>query len=296
MSMGTSPNVNANVSSSAGTAEVAPCRIGPYTVGASGRPLLIAGPCVLEGRDMALRLAEGIRDVAAGAGFDYCFKASWDKANRTSIESYRGPGLEEGLAILGDVGREVGVPVLTDFHAAEQAAPVGEVVDVLQIPAFLSRQTDLLVAAANTGKAVNVKKGQFLAPENMEAVVGKLHEAGCDNVLLTERGSTFGYGNLVVDFRGLGVMRGLGHPIVFDATHSTQQPGALGSRSGGDRTQAPILARAAMAVGVDGLFMEVHEDPDRALSDAATQLPLAGLGALLETLASFDRLRREAIA
>lgn len=278
---------------SSSTSPVAPCRVGPYTVGTGERPLLIAGPCVLEGRDMALRLAESIRDVAEAVGFDYCFKGSFDKANRTSIESFRGPGLDEGLAILADVGREAGVPLLTDFHTAEQAAPVGEVVDVLQVPAFLSRQTDLLVAAARTGKAVNVKKGQFLAPENMESVVGKLHEAGCTDVLLTERGSTFGYGNLVVDFRGLGIMRQLGHPIVFDATHSTQQPGALGTRSGGDRTQAPILARAAMAVGVDGLFLEVHEDPDKALSDAATQLPLAGLAPLLETLIAFDRLRRE---
>jgi len=264
-------------------------------VGANGRPLLIAGPCVLEGRDMALRLAEGIRGAAEAAGFDYCFKASWDKANRTSISSYRGPGLDEGLSILAEVRREAGVPVLTDFHAADQAAPVGEVVDVLQVPAFLCRQTDLLVAAARTGKAVNVKKGQFLAPENMEAVVGKLHEAGCRDVLLTERGTTFGYGNLVVDYRGLATMRRLGHPVIFDATHSTQHPGALGTRSGGDRAFAPVLARAALAVGVDGLFMEVHEDPERALSDAATQLPLAGLGDLLATLAAFDALRRERV-
>ncbi len=295
MNPSTDTDSDTDTDTDADTVAVTPCTVGPYRVGTGERPLLIAGPCVLEGRDMALRLAERSRDVAAAAGFDYCFKASWDKANRTSIDSYRGPGLDEGLALLAEVGREVGVPLLTDFHAADQAASVGEVVDVLQIPAFLSRQTDLLVAAAGTGKAVNVKKGQFLAPENMAAVVGKLHEAGCTDVLLTERGSSFGYSNLVVDFRGLGIMRKLGHPVVFDATHSTQQPGALGTRSGGDRTQAPVLARAAMAVGVDGLFLEVHEDPERALSDAATQLPLEGLGPLLETLAAFDRLRRERV-
>lgn len=272
---------------------VTPCRVGPYTVGSGGRPLLIAGPCVIENRDMVLRLAERIRGLAGTAGFDYCFKASWDKANRTSIHSYRGPGFEEGLAILAEVRREVDVPVLTDVHTPDQAAPVGEVVDVLQIPALLCRQTDLLVAAARTGKAVNVKKGQFLAPQNMETVVQKLTESGCEDILLTERGTTFGYGDLVVDFRSLPIMRRLGHPVVFDATHSTQRPGALGTRSGGDRTVAPVLARAAMALGVDGLFLEVHEDPDHALSDAMTQLPLEGLGKLLASLVRIREAARE---
>jgi 2-dehydro-3-deoxyphosphooctonate aldolase (KDO 8-P synthase) len=263
---------------------VTPCRVGPHQVGDGQPPLLIAGPCVIEGRDMALRHAERLRDLATPLGWSYCFKASYDKANRTSLDAFRGPGLEAGLRILAEVRREVGVPVLTDFHAADQAAPVGEVVDVLQVPAFLCRQTDLLVAAARTGKAVNVKKGQFLAPEAMQPVVEKLEGSGCHDILLTERGATFGYGNLVVDFRALPLMRRLGHPVVFDATHSVQRPGGLGDRSGGDRTEAPGLARAAMAVGVDGLFMEVHEDPDRALSDGPNQLVLGTLGPLLERL------------
>jgi 2-dehydro-3-deoxyphosphooctonate aldolase (KDO 8-P synthase) len=244
---------------------------------------------VIEGRDMALSHAERIRDVAEPLGFAYCFKASYDKANRTSLRSYRGPGLEEGLDILAEVRREAGVPVLTDFHSVEEAAPVGEVVDVLQVPAFLCRQTDLLVAAARTGKAVNVKKGQFLAPENMGPVVEKLEESACRDILLTERGVTFGYGTLVVDFRSLPIMRGLGHPVVFDATHSVQRPGGLGTRSGGDRTEAPVLARAAAAVGVDAFFMEVHEDPDRALSDGPNQLVLSTLRPLLETLLAIRR-------
>ncbi len=234
---------------------------------------------------MALSHAERIRDIVRPLGFTYCFKSSFDKANRTSIDAYRGPGLEEGLAILADVRREVGVPVLTDFHTVEQAAPVAEVVDILQVPAFLCRQTDLLVAAARTGKAVNVKKGQFLAPEDMAPVVGKLEAAGAKEILLTERGTTFGYGNLVVDFRSLPAMRRLGHPVVFDATHSVQRPGGLGKATGGDRTEVPYLARAAVAVGVDGLFLEVHEDPDRALSDGPNQVALDTLASLLASLA-----------
>jgi 2-dehydro-3-deoxyphosphooctonate aldolase (KDO 8-P synthase) len=269
--------------------DVQPCRVGPHRVGDGEPPLLIAGPCVIEGRDMALRHAERIRAVAEPLGFAYCFKSSFDKANRTSLDSFRGPGLEEGLDILAEVRRETGVPVLTDFHTAEQAAAVAEVVDVLQVPAFLCRQTDLLVAAAATGKAVNVKKGQFLAPEHMGPVVQKLTASGCTDILLTERGVSFGYGTLVVDFRSLPILRGLGHPVVFDATHSVQRPGGLGTSSGGDRRQAPGLARAAMAVGVDGLFMEVHEDPDRALSDGPNQLVLETLGPLLETLMAIRR-------
>jgi 2-dehydro-3-deoxyphosphooctonate aldolase (KDO 8-P synthase) len=269
------------------------CRVGPHVVGDGEPPLLIAGPCVIESRDMALRHAEAIRKVAEARGFSYCFKSSYDKANRTSLHAYRGPGLEKGLDILAEVRREVGVPVLTDFHAADQAGPVGEVVDVLQVPAFLCRQTDLLVAAAQTGKAVNVKKGQFLAPENMKPVVEKLEGSGAAGILLTERGVTFGYGTLVVDFRSLPLMRSLGHPVVFDATHSTQRPGGLGDRSGGNRAEAPALARAAVAVGVDGLFMEVHEDPDRALSDGPNQLVLQTLGPLLDRLQAIRRAAAE---
>ncbi len=268
-----------------------PCRVRDFTVG-DGAPLLIAGPCVIEGREMALRHAEAIRDIATARGFNYCFKSSFDKANRTSVDSFRGPGLEEGLDILAEVRENVGVAVLTDFHTAEQAPSVGEVVDVLQVPAFLCRQTDLLVAAAKTGKAVNVKKGQFLAPENMKPVVGKLEAAEGKDIMLVERGVTFGYGNLVVDFRSLPIMRKLGHPVIFDATHSVQRPGGLGTKSGGDRTEVPYLARAAAAVGVDGFFMEVHEDPDKGLSDGPNMLRLDTLSDLLDEL---QRIR-EALA
>lgn len=267
------------------------CHLGEAGIGPGQPPLLIAGPCVIEGRDVALRHAAAIRPIVESAGFTFCFKSSFDKANRTSLDSFRGPGLMEGLDILAEVKREVGCPVLTDFHTAEQATAAAEVVDILQVPAFLCRQTDLLVAAAATGRIVNVKKGQFLAPEDMRAVVGKLEGSGAEQILLTERGTTFGYGNLVVDFRGLPAMRSLGHPVIFDATHSVQRPGGLGNRSGGDRTQVPYLARAAAAVGVDGFFMEVHEDPDVALSDGPNMVRLEDLGGLLAQLAAI----REAV-
>jgi 2-dehydro-3-deoxyphosphooctonate aldolase (KDO 8-P synthase) len=263
---------------------VAPCRVGPHVVGDGRAPLLIAGPCVIEGREHALRHAEAIRDLAQGLGFSYCYKSSYDKANRTSPRGFRGPGIEEGLRILEEVRREMGVPVLTDFHSAEEAVQAGQVVDVLQVPAFLCRQTDLLVAAARTGKAVNVKKGQFMAPDQMSGAVEKLREAGCRDLLLTERGVSFGYHNLVVDFRALPALRALGHPVVFDGTHSVQRPGGLGDRSGGDRTEVPALLRAAAAVGVDGFFMEVHEDPDHAPSDGPNMLRLAELGPILRSL------------
>ena len=272
--------------------EFQPCDVGPYPttkggssafrVGDGSGLFLIAGPCVIESREMALRHAEALRDITATRGIHFCFKSSFDKANRTSVDSFRGPGLEAGLAVLEEVRREVGVPVLTDFHTPDQAAAVGAVVDILQIPAFLCRQTDLLVAAAKTGKAVNVKKGQFLAPDDMGHVVGKLRASGAGNVMLTERGSTFGYGNLVVDFRSLPIMRALGHPVVFDGTHSVQRPGGLGKTTGGDRTEVPHLVRAATAVGVDGFFLEVHEDPDKGLSDAPNMLRLDSLGDLLD--------------
>lgn len=261
---------------------------GSVTVG-DGSLALIAGPCVIESRGLCLETAAAIRDLAAGLGLPYIFKASFDKANRTSIGSYRGPGLAAGLAILAEVREQVGVPVLTDIHEAGQAAPAAEAVDVLQIPAFLARQTDLLVAAARTGKPVNVKKAQFMAPWDMRPVVGKLEEAGCRAILLTERGSCFGYNNLVVDFRGLPAMRALGHPVCYDVTHSMQQPSAAGGASGATREYAPHLLRAAVAVGVDALFLEAHPAPDRALSDAAAQLPLAQLRGVLEEAIAIHR-------
>ena len=261
-----------------------PAPVADFVVGDGSAPFLIAGPCVIEGRDFALRHAEKLRDIAKAAGFSFAFKSSYDKANRTSIDSFRGPGLDEGLDILAEVKRDLGCAVLTDYHTAEQAKAVGEVVDVLQVPAFLCRQTDLLIAAAETGKAVNVKKGQFLAPQDMASVVGKLESAGCKSLMLTERGSTFGYGNLVVDFRNFPIMRGFGHPVIFDGTHSVQRPGGLGNKTGGDRTEVPGLARAAAAVGVDGFFMEVHEDPDQGKSDAANMLQIETLPGLLADL------------
>jgi 2-dehydro-3-deoxyphosphooctonate aldolase (KDO 8-P synthase) len=236
-----------------------------------GQLLLIAGPCVIESEAATLAAARRVADVAQKHGVAAVFKCSFDKANRTSGKSFRGPGLHEGLRVLARVKKETGLPLLTDVHEIAHCAPAAEVVDVLQIPAFLSRQTDLLLAAASTGRAVNVKKGQFLAPEDMQNVVAKLREAGCVDVLLTERGASFGYHNLVVDMRGLVAMRKFA-PVCFDATHSVQQPGSQGNATGGDRTLAAPLARAAAAVGIDALFCEVHEDPDRALSDGPNSL------------------------
>ena len=272
---------------------VAPCRVGPYTVG-DGQPLLwIAGPCVIESKDHALRHAEKLAAVAEKAGVSLCYKSSYDKANRSSGRSFRGPGMEKGLQILATVRREVGVPVLTDFHGPDEAKAAGEVVDVLQVPAFLCRQTDLLLAAAATGKAVNVKKGQFLAPWDMKNVAQKITGAGNPNVLVTERGSSFGYGRLVVDMTGFEHLSATGHPVVFDATHSVQQPGALGDRSGGDRRQVPGLARAAVATGeVDGLFFEVHPDPDHAPSDGPNMVILEQFPAILDGLIAVHRALR----
>ena len=236
-----------------------------------GQLVMIAGPCVIEGEDFTLRHARKVAEVAQKHGVPAVFKSSFDKANRTSVKSFRGPGLAEGLRTLARVKQEVGLPVLTDVHQPDQCAPAAEVVDVLQIPAFLCRQTDLLIAAGKTGRAVNVKKGQFLAPEDMKNVVDKLREAGCERILVTERGASFGYHDLVVDMRSLLAMRAFA-PVCFDATHSVQRPGAQGNASGGDRALAPALARAAAAVGIDALFCEVHEDPDRALSDGPNSL------------------------
>jgi 2-dehydro-3-deoxyphosphooctonate aldolase (KDO 8-P synthase) len=246
-------------------------RIGDIAVGHGEPLLLIAGPCVIEGEKETLAAARRVAEVSQRAGVPAVFKCSFDKANRTSHKSFRGPGLVEGLRVLALVRKETGLPVLTDVHEEAHCAPAAEVVDVLQIPAFLCRQTDLLNAAGRTGRPVNVKKGQFVAPSDMKNVVAKLSDAGCREVLLTERGTSFGYHDLVVDFRGILEMRRFA-PVCFDATHSVQRPGAQGEKTGGDRTLAPPLARAAAAVGIDALFCEVHEDPDKALSDGPNSL------------------------
>lgn len=245
---------------------------------------LIAGPCVIESERHARFMAERIARIAADAGVGYIFKASFDKANRTSLSAFRGPGLDEGVRILGAIRRDLGVPVLTDIHEPSQAERVGETVDILQIPAFLSRQTDLLVAAARTGRVVNVKKAQFLAPWDMRNVVDKLAGSGCDRIVVTERGASFGYNTLVVDMRSFPILRRFGWPVVFDVTHSLQKPGGLGTASGGDSEFIEPLARAGIACGVDGVFMEVHDDPSQALSDGPNALPLDRLAALLASL------------
>jgi len=245
---------------------------------------LIGGPCVIESSDHARRMAAEIHKVTDRLGIGYIFKASYDKANRTSIRSFRGPGLEEGLEVLALVRREIGVPVLSDVHEVAHAVAAGEVLDVLQIPAFLCRQTDLLIAAAETGKIVNIKKGQFVSPADMEHAVAKVRESGNDQVVLTERGSSFGYNNLVVDFRSFPIMQSFGCPVVFDITHSLQLPGGKGHASGGQPEYIPHLARAGVAAGVDGVFMEIHDDPSRALSDGPNALKLSLLPDLLEEL------------
>src|SRR5262249_1335888 len=241
-----------------------------------GRPLLwIAGPCVIESHDLTLQIADTLREIADRLKIPLIFKASFDKANRTSGKSFRGPGLKEGLRTLEAVKRRTGLPVTTDVHECHQAAPVAEVCALLQVPAFLARQTDLIFAVGKTGRAVNVKKGQFMAPCDMRNVVTKLEEVGNRRLLLTERGSTFGYGNLVVDMRGIPWMQDLGCPVIFDATHSVQKPGGQGDRSGGDRRMVPYLARAAVACGCDGVFLETHPRPDEALSDGPNMIALA---------------------
>jgi 2-dehydro-3-deoxyphosphooctonate aldolase (KDO 8-P synthase) len=253
-------------------------------IGGGGPLVLIAGPCVIESRAHAVELAMALRDVAAEAGVPYIYKASYDKANRTSIRSYRGPGLEEGLRILGDVRTKAGVPVLTDIHEPSHAAPAAAVADVLQIPAFLCRQTDLLVAAARTGRVVNIKKGQFLAPGDLRHAIAKVLDAGGTGVLLTERGTTFGYHNLVVDMRAFPMMRALGWPVIFDVTHSLQLPGAGDGVTAGQAEYIEPLASAGVAAGVDGVFLEVHERPEQARSDAQNALRLESLPALLRRL------------
>ena len=244
-----------------------PVRIGAVTIGGGAPLALIGGPCAIENEKHALMMAERLQRVTAAAGVPFIYKSSYDKANRSSIHAYRGPGLVEGLRILRKVKDETGLGLLSDVHDVSEVAPAAAVLDVLQVPAFLCRQTDLIVACARSGRPVNVKKGQFVAPRDMINVVEKVRASGSEDLLLTERGSSFGYNNLVVDFRGLPIMRSFGYPVVFDATHSVQLPGGQGDRSGGERQYVQALARAAVAVGIDALFMEIHEDPDRTLDD-----------------------------
>jgi len=251
--------------------------------------VLIGGPCVIEDEKSTLRLAAKIARVTRDLKVPYVFKASFDKANRSSISSFRGPGLEQGLKILARVKKEFNLPIVTDFHTAEQAGPVAEVADILQIPAFLCRQTDLLFAAAATGRIVNVKKGQFLSPWEAKNMIHKLEEVGCKKILLTERGTSFGYNNLVNDFRAIPIMRGFGYPVVYDATHSVQIPGGKGTASGGMSEFIPTLARCAVVAGADAIFMEIHEDPSKALSDGPNALALSKLGSLLSKLIALKK-------
>lgn len=267
-------------------------QIGNVTIGGGAPLALIAGPCVIEDPARTLRIGRELQAITGKLGIPYIFKASFDKANRSSFHSFRGPGLDEGLKILAAIKHELGIPALSDIHEAAQAAAAAEVLDVLQIPAFLCRQTDLLHAAAQTGKPVNVKKGQFLSPGEMKNVIAKLTESGCESILLTERGSSFGYNNLVVDMRSLAIMRSFGYPVVFDATHSVQLPGGGGDRSAGQREFVPVLARAAAAAGIDALFLEVHDNPAEALSDGPNMVPVAELESLLTQVLAIDRAAR----
>ena len=267
-------------------------KVGSYEIG-QGYPLaLLAGPCVLEGYEHSLAIGREVKRICGKLGIPYIFKASYDKANRSSYDSFRGPGLEEGLRQLAAIKQELGVPVVSDVHETCQVEKAAEVLDVLQIPAFLCRQTDLVYAAARTGRCVNVKKGQFLAPWDMQNVIGKIEAAGNENILLTERGSSFGYNTLVTDMRGLAILRGLGYPVVMDATHSVQIPGGQGKTSGGQSQYVPHMARAAAAVGIDALFLEVHDDPSQALSDGPNMVRLDQLEALLTQVLAIDKIVR----
>jgi 2-dehydro-3-deoxyphosphooctonate aldolase (KDO 8-P synthase) len=266
--------------------------LGALRLGAGNALFLIAGPCAIESEAHACAMAEKIARIAADCGVPYIFKASYDKANRSSLKSFRGPGLAEGLRILKKIKKDFGVPVLTDIHESAQAAPVAEVCDILQIPAFLSRQTDLLIAAARTGRIINVKKAQFLSPWDMNNVVEKIAGAGNEQIILTERGASFGYNNLVVDMRSFPVMQKLGYPVVYDVTHSVQLPGGQGHASGGQPEFIDALARAGVAAGVDGLFLETHDNPSAALSDGPNALPLVQLPSLLKRLKQVAELVR----
>jgi 2-dehydro-3-deoxyphosphooctonate aldolase (KDO 8-P synthase) len=269
--------------------QIQPFSVGNVTFG-DGRLTVIAGPCVIESAEHALMMARECSTRARAVGLDYVYKASFDKANRSSIKSFRGLGMDAGLKVLADIKKEVGVPVLTDVHDVSQVAAVAEVVDILQIPAFLCRQTDLIVEAARSGRAVNIKKGQFLAPQDARNIVDKVYESGCQKLLLTERGATFGYNNLVVDMRSFPIMRSFGVPVVFDVTHSLQLPGGLGHATGGQSEYIEPLARAGVGCGVDAVFMEVHERPERALSDGPNALHLDRLQPLLQTIRDIHKL------
>ena len=272
-----------------GNAEI---QLGSLRLGGSSSLFLVAGPCVIESEAHALKMAESIAKIATEVGVPYIFKASYDKANRSSVSSFRGPGLAEGLRILGKIKSELKLPLLTDIHEPSHAAPAAEVADILQIPAFLARQTDLLVAAGKTGRIINIKKPQFVSPADMKNAVEKVASTGNTKIILTERGSSFGYQNLVVDFRGIPQMKKFGYPVVFDATHSVQLPGGQGHASGGQPEFIEPLARAAVAAGVDGLFLETHDNPAKALSDGANALPLAQLPALLARMKALSTLVR----
>ncbi len=264
-----------------------------FDVGLDQRFFLIAGPCVVESEQLQLEVAGTLKEITSALGINFIFKSSFDKANRTSINSFRGPGMEEGLRVLGEVKRQLGVPVLTDVHEYTPMDEVASVVDVLQTPAFLVRQTDFITKVCAAGKPVNIKKGQFLSPWDMKPVVEKAKATGNDQIMVCERGASFGYNNLVSDMRSLAVMRDTGCPVVFDATHSVQLPGGQGSSSGGQREFVPVLARAAIAVGVSGVFMETHPDPSKALSDGPNAVPLAKMQALLETMLELDRITKK---
>ncbi len=265
-------------------------KIGNLTVGGGKGLFLLAGPCVIEDPDRTLMIGKRVKEICQRVGVPYVFKASFDKANRSSFNSFRGPGLDEGLKILSHIKKELDVPVVSDIHSIEQIEPAAEVLDILQIPAFLCRQTDLVYGAAKTGKCVSVKKGQFMAPLDMKNVLNKMLETGNENLMLTERGFSFGYNNLVVDMRTFPIMRSFGYPVVFDATHSVQLPGGAGTASSGQREFVANLARAAVASGVDGLFMEVHDNPEEALSDGPNMLYIEQLEALLTDLVAIDKI------
>ncbi len=261
-----------------------------FEIGKSCPLFLIAGPCVIEGELRTLKTAEFLIKIIKELGINFIFKSSYDKANRSSLKSYRGPGLKEGLKILKKVKEEFNVPVLSDVHRFEEIAPASEVLDVLQIPAFLCRQTDLILEVAKTTKVVNVKKGQFISPWDVKNIIDKILSTGNNKIIITERGTTFGYNNLVVDFRAFPIMRSFGFPVVYDATHSIQKPGGLGDKSGGDRDMIPYLLKAAVACGVDGVFMEVHEDPELALCDGPNSLKLSDLKRLMEKIIAIDKI------
>lgn len=264
--------------------------IGNVLLGGNNPPVLIAGPCVIENEDITFSTAKRLKEICGNLSIPLIFKSSYDKANRTALSSFRGPGLEKGLRILSDVRSKFNIPVISDVHSVEEVKPASEVLDALQIPAFLCRQTDLILSASKTGKPVNIKKGQFLAPWDVKNIIEKFTSTGNHNIFITERGTSFGYNNLVVDFRGLPIMRSFGYPVIFDVTHSLQLPGGHGSSSGGQREFAEPLARGAVAVGVDGLFMEVHPEPDKALCDGPNMIRLNDLGSMLTTIKAIYEL------